>query len=91
MSYYCNDEVGNASPYILGYYWLNDWTWQTKANKADSTVNANGDTTMIFRAVQQPAKYFVRLSFRADSIQYDVDNLSLTKSWIGGVAWRPRT
>lgn len=85
MSYYCNDEVGNASPYILGYYWLNDWTWQTKANKADSTVNANGDTTMIFRAVQQPAKYFVRLSFRADSIQYDVDNLSLTKSWIGGV------
>ena len=85
MSYYCNDEVGNASPYILGYYWLNDWTWQTKANKADSTVNANGDTTMIFRAVQQPAKYFVRLSFRADSIRYDVDNLSLTKSWIGGV------
>ena len=86
MSYYCNDEVGNASPYIKGYYWLNDWAWQVKANKADSTVNkASGDTTMIFRAIQQPAKYFVRLAFRGDSVQYDVDNLSLTKSWIGGV------
>lgn len=41
--------------------------------------------TVTLTFIQQPDKYFVRLSFRSDSTQFDVDNLSLTKSWIGGV------
>lgn len=45
--------------------------------------NAKDTTTLTF--IQQPAKYFVRLSFKTDSTEYLVDNLSLTKSWIAGV------
>ena len=40
-------------------------------------------TTLTF--IQQPDKFFVRVSFRSDSTKFDVDNLSLTKSWIAGV------
>ena len=85
MAYYANDSLGRATPYLKGFYWPEDWTWQTKANKADSTVSEDGDTTMVFRYIQQPDKYFVRMSFRSDSTKFMVDNLSLTKSWIGGV------
>lgn len=84
MAFYNNDSVSNGYVYKNGYWWPDDWVWQTKANK-DSTVNEDGDTTMIFRYIKQPDKFFVRLSFRSDSTRFDVDNLSLTKSWIAGV------
>lgn len=105
MSYYNNDSVGNASPYLLGYYWHGDWDWTVAMDKDDNVVsdlgrgkayNAAGqpvnetdpskikDTTVL-TYIQQPDKYFVRIAFRSDSTQFDVDNLSLTKSWIGGV------
>lgn len=85
MAYYSNDSVGNASPYLLGYYWDEDWHWSVKTDK-DGNVAEEGDSTVL-KYIQQPAKYFVRLSFRSDSTQFDVDNLSLTKSWIGGVEY----
>ena len=85
MAYYANDSVGNASPYLLGYYWDEDWHWSVKTDK-DGNVAEEGDSTVL-KYIQQPAKYFVRLSFRSDSTQFDVDNLSLTKSWIGGVEY----
>ena len=85
MSYYNNDSVGNASAYLLSYYWNNDWDWVTKVDK-DGNVVADGDSATL-KFIQQPAKYFVRLSFRSDSTMFDVDNLSLTKSWIGGVEY----
>lgn len=84
MAYYNNDSVSNGYVYKNGYWWPDDWVWRTKANK-DTTVNEDGDTTMIFRYIKQPDKFFVRLSFRSDSTRFDVDNLSLTKSWIAGV------
>lgn len=84
MAFYNNDSVSNGYVYKNGYWWPDDWIWRTKANK-DSTVNEDGDTTMIFRYIKQPDKFFVRLSFRSDSTRFDVDNLSLTKSWIAGV------
>ena len=85
MAYYNNDEVGNASPYLLSYYWQTDWDW--KVNLDENGCVAEEGTPATLRYIQQPAKYFVRLSFRSDSTTFDVDNLSLTKSWIGGVEY----
>lgn len=85
MSYYNNDSVGRASAYLLSYYWADDWKWNVKVD-ADGKVAAEGDSAVL-RFVQQPDKYFVRLAFRSDSTQFDVDNLSLTKSWIAGVEY----
>ena len=85
MSYYNNDSVGRASAYLLSYYWADDWMWNVKVD-ADGKVAADGDSAVL-RFVQQPDKFFVRLAFRSDSTQFDVDNLSLTKSWIAGVEY----
>lgn len=85
MSYYNNDSVGRASAYLLSYYWNNDWDWNVKVD-ADGKVAADGDSAVL-KFVQQPDKFFVRLAFRSDSTQFDVDNLSLTKSWIAGVEY----
>ena len=86
MSYYLTDSIAHYSAYAKGYWWPNDWVWVTEAKK-DTTVaeEGEGDTTMVFRYIQTPDKFFVRMSFRSDSTRFDVDNLSLTKSWIGGV------
>ncbi len=85
MAYYNSDEVGNASPYLLSYYWQTDWDWKVNVDE-DGKVAEEG-TPKTLRYIQQPDKYFVRLSFRSDSTIFDVDNLSLTKSWIGGVEY----
>ncbi|MBR4810883.1 MAG: hypothetical protein IK039_03880 [Bacteroidaceae bacterium] len=86
MSYYLTDSIAHYSAYAKGYWWPDDWVWVTEANK-DTTVaeEGEGDTTMVFRYIQTPDKFFVRLGLRSDSTRFDVDNLSLTKSWIGGV------
>ena len=86
MSYYNNDVVGDASAYLLSYYWNNDWDWNVEVD-ADGNVLPDGEegTAAVLKFVKQPDKYFVRMSFRSDSTKFDVDNLSLTKSWIGGV------
>ena len=85
MAYYSDDHVGNASPYLLGYYWADDWDWKTPINKTTGEVDVTSSDTAVLKFIQQPAKYFVRMSFRSDSTYFEVDNLSLTKSWIGGV------
>ncbi|MBO6077912.1 MAG: hypothetical protein J6P66_04050 [Bacteroidaceae bacterium] len=86
MSYYLTDSIAHYSAYNKGYWWPDDWVWVTEAKK-DTTVadEGEGDTTMVFRYIMTPDKFFVRMSFRSDSTRFDVDNLSLTKSWIGGV------
>ena len=84
MSYYNNDSLGDASTYQQGYYWDDDWNWTTTVDK-DGKVDPAGTDTAILRFIKQPDKFFVRLSFRRDSTEFYADNLSLTKSWIGGV------
>ena len=85
MAYYNNDELGSASPYLLSYYWQTDWDWKVKVDENGKVADEGKDVKL--RYIQQPDKYFVRLSFRSDSTIFDVDNLSLTKSWIGGVEY----
>lgn len=102
MAYYNNDNMGDATPYLMGYYWAGNWDWKVgrdadgnvvndlgrgKARNADGQLvndpNASDTTTLTF--IKQPDKYFVRLSFRSDSTRFDIDNISVTKSWIAGV------
>ena len=84
MAYYTNDSIGDAFPYDQTYYWQDDWTWKVPVSKLNEYIDEGKDSTTL-RYIRQPDKYFVRLSFRSDSTTFDVDNITLTKSWIGGV------
>ncbi len=73
MTHYLTDSISNA--YIFtknGYWWSGRW-WAT---------DAEGKT---YDYIQQPDKFFLRLSFASDSTTFDVDNIAITKSTIGGV------
>ena len=71
MTYYLNDSIADGFVYANGYWWGTDWTY---------TINDRD-----YNYIKQPDKFFVRLSFASDSTEFDVDNITLTKSWIGGV------
>lgn len=73
MTHYLTDSISNA--YIFtknGYWWSGRW-WAT---------DAEGKT---YDYIQQPDKFFLRLSFASDSTTFDVDNIAITKSTIGGI------
>lgn len=80
MTYYTNDSIANSFVFIDGYWWDSDWAW-TKGSKEPVPTDHN----LIYTV--QPDKFFVRLSFSSDDTQFQVDNISLTKSNIGGVEY----
>lgn len=80
MTYYTNDSIANSFVFIDGYWWDSGWLW-TKGSKEPVPTDHN----LIYTV--QPDKYFVRLSFSSDDTQFQVDNISLTKSTIGGVEY----
>lgn len=84
MTYYINDHESDAYVMYSGdYSWSDDWRWRP----SDAELQALGKTLKegdSLNYVKQPDKFFIRLSFATDSIEYSLDNLSLTKSWIGG-------
>ena len=80
MTYYTNDSIANSFVFIDGYWWVDDWKW-TKGSKEPVPTDHN----LIYTV--QPDKFFVRLSFSSDDTQFQVDNISLTKSTIGGVEY----
>lgn len=71
MTYYLNDSIADCFMYGDGYWWDGGWTWN----------HEDGNT---YRYIKQPDKFFTRLSFASDSTEFEIDNLSLTKSWIAG-------
>ena len=76
MTYYLNDTTAQDFVFIDGYWWSDEWKWRNPNGIAD---------TLCY--IMQPDKFFVRLSFASDSTIFSVDNISLTKSWIGGVEY----
>ena len=80
MTYYLNDSIADNYMLSNGYWWSDEWKWFAKKSIGDA---AEGFDSLSY--IRQPDKFFARLSFRSDSSVFDVDNLSLTKSWIGGV------
>jgi len=79
MTYYLDADIANGFCYYNQYYdeWCDYWKW-----KGDKVTNAGYDSLCIIR---QPDKFFLRMSFRSDSTIFDVDNVSVTRSSIGGI------
>lgn len=81
MTYYLTDSIANYYVFVDGYWWAEDSSWYWKKD-----YNGNNTDMDLFYHVQ-PDKYFVRLGFASDSTEFCIDNLSLTRSTIGGVEY----
>ena len=81
MTYYLNDTIANYFVFVDGYWWADDssWFW-AKGYKGNNT-----GSDLYFHV--QPDKFFVRLGFSSNYSEFCVDNMSLTKSTIGGVEY----
>ena len=81
MTYYLNDSIANDFVFADGYWWAEgqEWKWA-----ADAPENTTGDSLYY---IVQPDKFFVRIGFLSDFTTFYVDNLSLTKSTIGGAEY----
>ena len=77
MTYYLNDSIANNFVFVDGYWWADEWRWNQVV----------GDDTIKRDYHVQPDKFFVRLGFVSDYTEFQIDNLSLTKSWIGGAEY----
>ena len=75
MTYYQNDSVANRFMYQDGYWWSSSWKAIVPGDDKE------------YNMIVQPDQYFVRLSFRAPGVTYYVDDMALTKSWIGGAEY----
>lgn len=78
MAYFTTDSIAQRYMYAGSYNssWADFWSWTPDpVNSPDKAL----------KYVVQPNHYYLRLAFSTDSTIYSVDNLSLTKSWIGGV------
>ncbi|MBO7049740.1 MAG: hypothetical protein J6W42_03895 [Bacteroidaceae bacterium] len=83
MTYYLNAHEADGYVIYKGdYSWSDDWTWHPSQDlwPAGKTLN-DGDN---LNYIKQPDKFFLRFSFATDSIEYSLDNIALTKSWIAG-------
>ena len=74
MDYYLNDSIADYYMLSSGYWWSDSWTWKAADNGTEEDL----------KFIHQPDKFFFRMSFRSDSTDFMVDNISLTKSWIAG-------
>lgn len=79
MTHYLNDSIANAFVFVASYYWDGDWTW-AKGREGNTT-----DHDLKF--IQQPDKFFVRVSFSGDNTEYRFDNLSLMRTNIAGAEY----
>ena len=77
MTYYLNDSIANNFVFVDGYWWADEWRWNQVV----------GEDTIKRDYHVQPDKFFVRLGFVSDFTEFQLDNLSLTKSWIGGAEY----
>ena len=74
MDYYLNDSIADYFMLSNGYWWSDNWIWKAADNGTEDDL----------KFIHQPDKFFFRMSFRSDSTDFMVDNISLTKSWIAG-------
>ena len=74
MDYYLNDSIADYYMLSSGYWWSDNWVWKAADNGTEDDL----------KFIKQPDKFFFRMSFQSDSTDFMVDNISLTKSWIGG-------
>ncbi len=80
MTYYINDSIANDYVFVDGYYWDTEWSWTS-----DETGGKE------WNYIVQPDKFFARVGFASDSTIFGIDEISLTKSWIGGCEFAGKT
>src|SRR5574344_1637335 len=73
MTYYQNDSVANHHCYKAGYWWTSGWSRLAADGSGQERVY-----------IEQPDKFFVRLTFSAPETDYYIDDIALYKSSIGG-------
>ena len=73
MTYYQNDSVANHHCYMAGYWWTSGWSRLAADGSGQERVY-----------IEQPDKFFVRLTFSAPETDYYIDDIALYKSSIGG-------
>lgn len=78
MTYYLNDSIANDYCLAKGYWWASDSSWLWTKDRPGNTTGKD------LYYVVQPDKSWVRLSFSSNFTEFWLDNLSLTRSWIGG-------
>lgn len=84
MNYYINDHEADAYPIYKGdYNWTDDWCWRPSDEFLDS-IGKTLPAGEVLNYIKQPDKFFIRFSFATDSVEYSLDNITLTKSWIAG-------
>ncbi|MBR5707108.1 MAG: hypothetical protein IKX55_06005 [Bacteroidaceae bacterium] len=84
MNYYINAHEADGYVIYKGdYSWTDDWSWRPSDEQL-ATLGKTLPAGEMLNYVKQPDKFFVRFSFATDSVEYSLDNLTLTKSWIGG-------
>ena len=81
MSYYLTDSVAENYFFADGYWWAEDSTWYWAKG-----YNGNNTQHDLFYIVQ-PKNFYVRFGFASDNTEFSIDNLSLTKSTIGGIEY----
>ena len=80
MTYYINDSIANDYVFVDGYWWDAEWSW-----KSEETGGKE------WNYIVQPDKFFARIGFASDSTTFGIDEISLTKSWIGGCEFAGKT
>ncbi len=81
MTYYLTDSVAENYFFADGYWWAEDSAWFWSKNDVNNTLNKD-----LFYVVQ-PKNFFVRIGFASNYTEFLIDNLSLTKSTIGGIEY----
>ena len=81
MSYYLTDSIAEYFVYSDGYWWAEDSAWYWSKN---DVKNQSGKDLFY---IIQPKTFYIRLGFASDYTEYSIDNLSLTKSTIGGIEY----
>jgi len=83
MTYYTTDSIADYYVFVDGYWWATgQWTWQSK-----DSVGSTNPKDYDLNYIVQPDKYFVRLGFASNYTEFCIDNMTLTKSTIGGVEY----
>lgn len=75
MTHYLNDSIAEAFMFADGYWWAAEWAYTPEGSNRE------------YNYIKQPNKFFARFSFASDSTEFEIDNISLVKSNIGGAEY----
>ena len=94
MTYYTNDSIANNGVHANGYWWVDEWRkelWARRDQFDMATIEQFMDSSTYEKSdnakwgwIKQPDTYFLRFSFQGPHSLYQIDDIELYNSWIGG-------